>query len=729
MHKISRKFILAICLLGVASNSYAQFLFQSYDSVKVSSSGSSLTMPWAGGLNGVQYSQMDLDGDGTEDVVAYDRSMELVKCFIYNEGEYEYQAAYSDFFPPNIFNFLILIDYNNDGKKDLFTASNIGMVAYQNVSRTNLPIWERVSDFLTYESQSGNTVNLLLATNDYPAIIDLDGDGDLDVLNFNTSGLESSIVYYKNQSVELGEPLSMTTLFEENTSWGNFEECDCGSFAFGDEDCQDNAQERGALHLGGKSVFITDFENDQILDLITSHEECSELYSYSGASSGINPAYNAVDTNFPNSIDPALIDFYPNTMPLVDSENNRQHLVISPNIKTILGRAVDFKSSNWFYKKQASGTFELQTKSFLQENMIDWGLQASPAFYDIDQDGDLDMFIACSNGLPERIVESGIAYYENTGTSTAPDFLLRDDDYLNFKATDYSNLLIQFIDFNRDGAMDLAFQAAVDGPNKLYLSYGDNNGIDIANAIEISNVFIGINYSFHFADVSGDAAYDLLVGKASGGLILYENTSSTDVPSFVLRNNNYLLGDEGRELSSIKVTTADLDNDLKEDLLITDLSGVVKIYSDYKSGSQLFDTLLVYNEIVADFSTSRLGARNTIVVANLFDNELGSVMLGTISGGVKILRNTKEFPVESSVTNENLQIFPNPNNGSTLNIRLARQARVRMIDLSGKSMINYGNLAAGLNIISVNSLKNGLYIITAQFENGQTESKRLVVSR
>ncbi len=730
MRNPSKATIVFSILLLLSVKVAAQYQFQIFSGTSVTVEGEQLAMPWAGGLNGAQYNQMDLNNDGFEDIIVFDRSMQLIKCFLYNDGLYNYTPAFNDFFPKGIFNFLILVDFNSDGKKDLFTAGNLGMIAYENVGVSNIPKWEKTSDFLLYESQSGNEVNLQLAFNDYPHISDIDKDGDIDVLNFNTNGLASNIIFYQNQSVELGLPLNMKNLKEVNRAWGNFEECNCGSFAFGTDDCDNNKQARGALHAGGKSVFVTDFNDDNILDLITSHQECAELYSYSGASAGINPIYTSVSSNFPNSTNPAAFNYYPNLMPLINPADNTTDLLVSPNLEAQLSIGVNYKSSNWYYREQADGSFKLATKAFLQQEMIDLGIQASPAFFDVDADGDLDMFVAYSNGQDDLSVNSGIAFYENTGTASTPSFELRDDNYLDFVSSVFYNLLIQFTDLNNDGLMDLAFQATKEnGQNNLYLVFATSGGLDINNALAIDDIFIGFGYSFHLADVTGSSEYDLLVGKSSGGLILYENTGAGTAPVFTKLDNNYLSIQDSFDRSGLKITTADIDNDSKQDLLLTDQSGVIKVYSDFRSGSALFDTLFIYNEQLESFSTTNLGARNTITAAPLFNENFGTIILGTISGGLTLLRNTEEFPLRSPTGSAKLQIFPNPNNGKSLNIRLSEPAKVSITTLSGKVVIKDLNLSGGVNIVPIQTLENGLYIISAKFGKKNVESKKLVVDR
>ncbi|MDX5405027.1 MAG: hypothetical protein LPK28_05940, partial [Bacteroidota bacterium] len=59
---------------GSAQNTPNRYSFVYSDLPKVWESGDSLENAWAGGVNYVQYSPIDLDIDGTKDHVVFDRS-------------------------------------------------------------------------------------------------------------------------------------------------------------------------------------------------------------------------------------------------------------------------------------------------------------------------------------------------------------------------------------------------------------------------------------------------------------------------------------------------------------------------------------------------------------------------------------------------------------------------------------------------------------------------------
>jgi len=115
---------------------FGQFGFEFDASIPVIRSGDTLDNPWGGGLNYPQFSDFDYDFDGDLDLFVFDRSSNNVRVYT-QEGTTEkyYQLAYgaSEDFPSELRYRATLIDYDGDGRKDLFTANLSGVRVYRNV--------------------------------------------------------------------------------------------------------------------------------------------------------------------------------------------------------------------------------------------------------------------------------------------------------------------------------------------------------------------------------------------------------------------------------------------------------------------------------------------------------------------------------------------------------------------------------------------------------------------
>ena len=81
-------------------------------------------MPWAGGLNYAQFSDIDYDFDGDLDLLVFDRSNNQLRIFEHIQtagiSSYRYDPFGEQWFPSDMRYRLFAIDYNGDNKKDLF---------------------------------------------------------------------------------------------------------------------------------------------------------------------------------------------------------------------------------------------------------------------------------------------------------------------------------------------------------------------------------------------------------------------------------------------------------------------------------------------------------------------------------------------------------------------------------------------------------------------------------
>ena len=109
----------------------AQFTYFLDQSIPVQDLNSNnLSLPWAGGLNATQYNTMDLDDDGTDDLALFDRMANKVITFVSRDNQYIPAPEFENLFPADISNWLLLRDYNCDGKKDIFTGDVLGIKVY-----------------------------------------------------------------------------------------------------------------------------------------------------------------------------------------------------------------------------------------------------------------------------------------------------------------------------------------------------------------------------------------------------------------------------------------------------------------------------------------------------------------------------------------------------------------------------------------------------------------------
>ncbi len=732
---MSRVVLLLTLLFPIALQ--AQFTYVLDQTVPVKDlQGNSLNMAWAGGLNAAQYNTIDLNGDNKDDLAIFDRMANKVITFVNDNNQYRYAPEYETLFPDEITNWLLLRDFNCDGKKDIFTGDIFGMKVYTNstLSGGNLS-WQ---PFLFYAG-SGNLksealltlgfsekVNLQLQYDDLPSIVDADGDGDLDIFSMQYQG--KTMEFHQNFSKERYGTCDSLDFERQTQAWGSFTECFCGVIAFNNEDCPPNPGR--TKHSGGKSLLVMDTDGDADMDVLFSESSCTNLYLLKNDGDNINPIINSA-APFPSTNQIDFVIFPSAFFEDVDFDGKKD-LISTPNIFSRAYLNSDLKNSNWFYKNNGTSSnpsFALAQKNFLQDQMIDIGDNAIPAFTDYDNDGDYDMFASqyVSDNFP-----STIHLYKNTGTSTDPEFTLFDEDYLQFSTTSFVNLKIQFADINSDSKTDLVFAATslfTGSTDLFYLENKSNSILDFSNQTpQLVNFDFNSSENILVADIDLDGLNDLLIGKSNGALQYWKNNGPSGSQNYSLANGTYLGLGSSVLRQNLASSIADLDGDGKSDLMLGDQQGKITIIPDFREASDLSnaETEIILNPIEdSTYQAQNLGGRVWPTTSNLFNSDRPVIVAGTILGGLRLLRNdeSKELP-----KNPVIQIHPNPvSRDETLIIVPDRAVQMQVYSSIGQKISDPIQIEGSESFpLKVSNLSPGMYILRFAVSNTFV-AKRIVI--
>ena len=109
---ILRSTIFSLLLFFVAISSNAQLQYHFNQEVPVVQGSSASTMAWAGGLNAGQYNAIDLDNDGIQDLMIFDRDNNKPLTFLSDGAKYNYAPEFEHLFPEGLENWALLRDYN-----------------------------------------------------------------------------------------------------------------------------------------------------------------------------------------------------------------------------------------------------------------------------------------------------------------------------------------------------------------------------------------------------------------------------------------------------------------------------------------------------------------------------------------------------------------------------------------------------------------------------------------
>ncbi|MEJ6777668.1 MAG: T9SS type A sorting domain-containing protein [Crocinitomicaceae bacterium] len=731
---------------AINSSAYAQFGFEYDNSILVKKGVDTLRDAWGGGLNYAQFSDFDYDFDGDMDLFVFDRSKNNIRVFTQeNNGGLHYKLAYNskNKFPSNIRYRATMIDYDNDGRKDLFTQGIGGLKVYRNVGSIESGLqWELVKD-LIYSQYPDNLSNLIINSSDIPAIVDVDGDSDIDILTFHQGG--TNLEYHQNQSMELyGVPDSLTFILK-NQCWGKFsEDMNTNSLLLNDTSfpCQggeianpesvDTPVEKATRHAGS-TLLAFDYDNSGVLDLVIGDVSFTNLNLLINGGSSVNSdsPIISIDNSFPSNTTPANIQLFPAAY-LVDVDFDLvKDLIICPNAKNISFN----ESSVHFYKNIGTNeapTFVFTSDNFLQNQMIEHGTGSIPTFTDINQDGLQDMLI--SNFYRYKPVlekESTLAYYQNTGTLLNPVFTYVDFNYLNLSTETYGLRSVPaFGDIDGDNDDDIIlgtetgtlvyYENTSIGSGAIYTSgtinFQDNTGTPI-NVLAYAHP--------QLFDLNNDGLLDLVIGNKNGEIFYYENVGTSVAPSFQLVNSM---------LGNIDITPNFPDGyaaphffRLNGDthLFVGGIDGNLNYYNDIdgnlasgQSFASVSDSYL--NIDVESYSSFYLNDINQDGNLNLFvGQDLGGLFHFEVNPN-------SSASVAESKQDYLVALYPNPANEIVTIAFNKIQGTEYTIRNMNSQVVQQSIIVSNKTLLNTSDLPKGIYFVQIMLENGYMTIKKLV---
>lgn len=706
---------LLLAIIGVPAT--AQFQYHFNQDVVVINDVDSLLMPWAGGLNTAQYNVIDLNLDGVGDLMIFNRDNNKVLTFIREGDRYRYSPEFEHLFPGDLEHWVLLRDYNCDGKVDLFTSSIFGMSLYENVSSGDQLEWLLIHETIFTEGSNGQT-NLQVSSIDLPGIVDVDGDGDIDILAFNfASG--GGVHFHKNMSVERTGTCGLD-LVRTSKRYGDFEECTCDDYIFGSDICSTGGR---VQHSGGKSINSFPYSGPTLQDLVIGQEECTSCGYLKNEGTVAEAKMTSVDFDFPNSTNPITLS-YPAIFNIDVDFDGLQDILVANNAFDVHDGG-EYDKSNWHYKNNG-GSFTLITTGFLQEKMIDVGFAAIPTFSDINNDGDEDLFIGSGN----QGGGATLSFYENAGDALTPQLLKSDNDYLKLSSNNYSSIKPQSVDLNSNGLEDLIIIYGEASQQLCDIYWHTGNQLvpfENNNKLALNIPALDLRDRPYFYYTGGKLA--LLVGRETGRLSKFINQGTIENPIWELVTDSFLGLEDDFRARNLSVFINDMDGDGKEDLVSYDDSGSLRIYSDYKNEASIVNDIIQDKESLMSYNSS-FGTNVSIVPSNLTGSILPSISIGLKTGGLQLLTNVKDEQQDIDLA-INIDIFPNPALDKDYIKLVANQnLTFKIIDSMGKEVRTIESLIKGeIHHLSIGSLTSGLYLIQATNNIGLTTTSRFVVVR
>lgn len=715
--------------------SFGQFSFNYSDSIQIIKNGNPLSLAWSGGLNYSQFSEIDFDYDGDMDLLVFDRSNDQIRLFenkdINGTRSYVYNPNGQSLFPSDLRYRLAAVDYNQDGKNDLFAYGIGGIKVFKNTGNSSSGLqWTLVKNLL-YSDNWGTMLNLYVSSADIPAIVDVDLDGDIDILTYHISG--EYLQYHKNLSQETYGHSDSLMYELKNECWGGFrEDVNSNSVFLNDQTapCQagnvPNPQlkpnEVEKAHAGS-TVLAIDMDGNGVKDLLLGDVAYPSLnfLTNGGTTVNSNSLMISANPNFPSNTTPISMQLFPAGFWLDVDFDNKKDLLVAPNAKNVS----ENENSVLKYKNTASNStpnFVFETKAFLQEDMIEHGTGSLPVLTDIDNDGLIDLFVAnFFSYKPTLMKESRIAYYKNTGTNTNPIYTFIDNDFINLSQSGLGLRMIPtFGDLNNDGKKDILLglengticylQNTTSGATPTFsapvINYQDNFG-------QVINV--GQYASPQLFDLNKDGKLDLLIGKKTGELVYYENIGSLAQPIFKLTNSN---------LGNVDVSNTNSPDGFSVPFFFTHFDTTYLFVGSIDGPIHFYDSIeqnltpgSSFRTISSNFLNQgkNIGGYSACALADLDDDSNLDLFIGQDLGGLFYLENDSlsNLGLNNAIQIlPEINIYPNPANDkiTIISSTYLNEVDILIYTSTGK-LIDTKKVEQNKADLSIRELTPGMYIL------------------
>ena len=624
------------------------------------------------------------------------------------------------------------MDYDGDGKKDLFSSRGNGIAVYRNTSTGNVLTFTDITPGTTLQTDySGSNVNLYVLARDLPALDDIDGDGDIDVLTFVTS---TQVEFHRNLSVEtFGHRDSL--IFELGDGcWGNFTESSSSNTIDLGVSCKTHSTGgpvQNAPQHSGSTLLTLDLDADQDRELIIGDFQSNWLTQLTNGGSLSSAHMTAQDPLFPSySFSVDLSSFPAAFFVDVNFDGNRD-LIVSPNLQNNAKNL----NSVWFYENTATDStpyFDLQQTDFLQDQMIDLGEGAVPILMDYNGDSLVDLFVASYGRYDAWATFTPLhRFFRNVGNATQPvfeeDTTISGDFGMQTLPDGQSPALG---DLDGDGDVDLLI-----GHEEGEISFFENTaGVGVSPVFayrgsNFENIDVGNYAAPALVDLDRDGLMDLVVGEQNGNLNYFRNTGSLGAPAFTQVSDSLgkvNVSPSGTFGQGFSVPRFFEVNGMWE-LMVGREAGTLLHYQNIDGNLggpfALVDTFVAYAD---------LGIRSAPAVAELNGDGWLDLVGGNYAGGVSLwLGIDPAVGREEEVLEERikLKVWPNPV-GEVLYVELGGKSRTnvewKILDLFGRCLLR-GEGAGKRLTINLESVSDGLYVVEVKREN--LEGRRVKIMK